>query len=161
MQLNPQLAKHLREIHFGGNWSASNLKDTLSDISLNEALTKIGNLNSIAALTFHMNYYVAAILKVFEGGPLDAKDKYSFDLPPLRTNEEWEEMLNKSWRDAETLAILIEKMPEEKNIETFVDEKYGNYLRNIIGVIEHLHYHLGQVVFLKKLLRETPDLNKL
>jgi hypothetical protein len=70
-------------------------------------------------------------------------------------------MLNKSWRDAETLAILIEKMPEEKNIETFVDEKYGNYLRNIIGVIEHLHYHLGQVVFLKKLLRETPDLNKL
>jgi uncharacterized damage-inducible protein DinB len=161
MQLNPQLAKHLREIHFGGNWSASNLKDTLSDISLNEALTKIGNLNSIAALTFHMNYYVAAILKVFEGGPLDAKDKYSFDLPPLRTNEEWEEMLNKSWRDAETLAILIEKMPEEKNIETFVDKKYGNYLRNIIGVIEHLHYHLGQVVFLKKLLRETPDLNKL
>lgn len=161
MQLNPQLARHLREIHFGGNWSASNLKDTLSDISLNEALTKIGNLNSIAALTFHMNYYVAAILKVFEGGPLDAKDKYSFDLPPLRTNEEWEEMLNKSWRDAETLAILIEKMPEEKNIETFVDEKYGNYLRNIIGVIEHLHYHLGQVVFLKKLLRETPDLNKL
>jgi len=161
MQLNPQLAKHLREIHFGGNWSASNLKDTLSDISLNEALTKIGNLNSIAALTFHMNYYVAAILKVFEGGPLVAKDKYSFDLPPLRTNEEWEEMSNKSWRDAETLAILIEKMPEEKNIETFVDEKYGNYLRNIIGVIEHLHYHLGQVVFLKKLLRETPDLNKL
>ena len=161
MQLNPQLAKHLREIHFGGNWSASNLKDTLSDISLNEALTKIGNLNSIAALTFHMNYYVAAILKVFEGGPLDAKDKYSFDLPPLRTNEEWEEMLNKSWRDAETLAILIEKMPEEKNIETFVDKKYGNYLRNIIGVIEHLHYHLGQVVFLKKLLRETPDINKL
>jgi uncharacterized damage-inducible protein DinB len=161
MQLNPQLAKHLREIHFGGNWSASNLKDTLSDISLNEALTKIGNLNSIAALTFHMNYYVAAILKVFEGGPLDAKDKYSYALPPLRTNEEWEEMLNKSWRDAETLAILIEKMPEEKNIETFVDEKYGNYLRNIIGVIEHLHYHLGQVVFLKKLLRETPDLNKL
>ena len=36
--------------------------------------------------------------------------------------------------------------------EGFVDEKYGTYLRNIDGMIEHAYYHLGQVVLIKKLL---------
>jgi hypothetical protein len=31
-----------------------------------------------------------------------------------------------------------------------VEEKYGSVLRNIMGVIEHTHYHLGQIVLLKK-----------
>jgi len=30
--------------------------------------------------------------------------------------------------------------------------KYGNYFRNIVGVIEHIHYHLGQIVLIKKIL---------
>ena len=33
-------------------------------------------------------------------------------------------------------------------------EKYGNYFRNLTGIIEHLHYHLGQIVLIKKLIAE-------
>jgi uncharacterized damage-inducible protein DinB len=153
MKLTSQIAGHFREIHFGGNWSDSNMRDCLSDISLQEAVTKINDFNSIAALAYHMNYYVAAITKVLQGGPLDAKDIYSFDLPPLVSQDDWNALLNKSWKDAETMAVLIEQLPEEKCWDTFVDEKYGNYLRNLLGVIEHLHYHLGQIVILKKMVR--------
>jgi hypothetical protein len=32
----------------------------------------------------------------------------------------------------------------------FDDGKYGTVLRNILGLIEHTHYHLGQIVILKK-----------
>jgi len=35
---------------------------------------------SIAALTFHINYYVAGVLNVFQGGKLEIRDKYSFDM---------------------------------------------------------------------------------
>lgn len=34
----------------------------------------------------------------------------------------------------------------------FIDEKYGSYIRNIEGVIEHSYYHLGQIVLLKKMI---------
>ncbi len=44
----------------------------------------------------------------------------------------------------------IEQLPESKLWETFSDEKYGNYYRNIHGIIEHIHYHLGQIVLIKK-----------
>jgi len=60
--------------------------------------------------------------------------------------------LDKTWKDAENFAGLIEHLPERTLEETFWDEKYGNYYRNIHGIIEHTHYHLGQIVLLKKIL---------
>lgn len=99
-----------------------------------------------------MNYFVSAVLKVMQGGPLDAKDKYSFDHPPIQSQADWEKLLEKTWSDAEALAGLIEQLPESKLEETFVDEKYGSYYRNLLGIIEHIHYHLGQIVVIKKIL---------
>ena len=44
-------------------------------------------------------------------------------------------------------------MSNEKFNEPFVDEKYGLYLRNIDGMIEHSYYHLGQISLINKLLK--------
>ena len=151
MNLPAQIAKHFREVHVGGNWTSVNLKDTLKDVSWQEATTKAGSLNTIAALVFHINYYVSAILKVLQGEQLNAHDKYSFDLPPIQSREDWEKLLNKTWKDTEDFASLVERLPESKLNETFAQEKFGNYYRNLHGVIEHTHYHLGQIVLIKKL----------
>ena len=153
MDLPSQIAKHLREIHFGGNWTSSNLKDNLADVSWQQATTPVYGFNTIAVLVFHMNYYIGAVVKVMQGGPLDAKDKYSFDLPPIQSQEDWEKLLAKTWTDAETFARLIEQCPEHKLWEDFTDKKYGNYYRNLHGIIEHMHYHLGQIALIKKILQ--------
>lgn len=150
MSLTAQIAKHLREVHFGGNWTSVNMKDSLQGVTWQQATTKVLSFNSIAALVFHMNYYVDANLKVLEGKPLDAKDIYSFDHPPIHSKEDWELLLNKTWFDAEKFASSIEKLPEEKLWEDFWEGKYGNYYRNFLGVIEHTHYHLGQISLIKK-----------
>lgn len=152
MNLTAQIAKHFREVHFGGNWTSSNLKEHLSDVTWQQATMQVYSLNSIATLVFHMNYYVDAVLKVLQGQPLNAKDKYSFSHPPIQTKEDWENFLEKVWRDAESFASLVEQFPEGKLGETFADEKYGNYYRNFHGIIEHCHYHLGQIVVIKKII---------
>ncbi len=117
-----------------------------------QATTKIGSLNTIATLTFHIHYYIAGILQVLEGGTLDIRDKYSFDHPPYHSQADWEKLLNQLWYDSERFANLVEKMPDEKLNEAFVDEKYGNYFRNMDGMIEHSYYHLGQIVLIKKMI---------
>lgn len=152
MSLTQQIARHLREVHFGGNWTASNLKDNLADLTWQQATTQIYSFNTIAKLVYHMNYYVSAVLKVLKGGPLDASDKLSFGLPPIQSQEDWEKLLHETWTDAETFAALIENLPEEKLGEAFSDGKYGTYYRNIHGVIEHIHYHLGQIVVIRKII---------
>ena len=152
MNLSKQTAKHFRDVHFGGNWTSVNLKETLADISWQQAVTKVDDFNTIAALVYHMNYYVTAVLKVLQGEPLDASDKFSFDLPPIRGEADWENLLLKTWDDAENFASLLEQLPESSFGEIFTDEKYGTYYRNMHGIIEHIHYHLGQIAIIKKLL---------
>lgn len=158
MTLPQQIAKHFRELHFGGNWTSVNLKDSLADVSWQQATAKIDSLNTIAALVFHINYYVSAILRVLQGGSLDAHDKYSFDVPPIQSQEDWEKLLDKTWKDAELFITLVEQLPESKLNEIFVEEKYGIFYRHLHGVIEHTHYHLGQIVLIKKLLQENKSI---
>ena len=155
MDLTGQIAKHFREVHFGGNWTSVNLKESLADVSWQQATTQVYSFNTIATLVYHTNYYVSAVLKVLQGEPLHAKDKYSFELPPILSQQDWENLLNKTWTEAETFASLVEQLPESKLGETFCGEEYGNYYRNIHGIIEHTHYHLGQIVLIKKMLLQT------
>lgn len=157
MSATQQLAKHFRDVHFGGNWTCVNLKTTLDGVTWQLANTKVHDCNSIAVLVFHINYYIDAQIKVLHGGPLDAHDKESFNCPPILSQADWDNVLNKVWQDAETLATLIEQLPESRLSETFVEEKYGTYYRNLLGVIEHTHYHLGQISLLKKIATASDD----
>lgn len=153
MSTTSQLAKRFREVLLDGKWIANtNFKEQLSDVTLEQATTKIDSLNTIAMLTFHIDYYIVGLVNVFEGGDLEIKDKFSFDLPPIESQEQWEALLNKLWDDSEKFAILLEQMPDSKLNKVFVDEKYGTYLRNIDGMIEHAYYHLGQITLIKKLI---------
>ena len=152
MKVTEQIAKHLRDVYVGGNWTASNLRDQLADVTWEQATTRVYGFHTIAALVYHMDYFVAATLKVMQGGPLDAKDKFSFDHPPIVSHQDWESLLEKTWSDAENLALAIEQMPESQLWEHFVDEKWGNFYRCLHGPIEHCHYHLGQIAMLKTML---------
>ena len=57
MKRTQQMAHRFREVIINGLWIANtNYKDQLSNVTLKQANTKIGSLNTIAALTFHVNY---------------------------------------------------------------------------------------------------------
>jgi len=154
MSLSFQIARHIKEIHFGENWTDVSLKELLEDVSWKEATMEIYDLNTIGSLVFHINYYIHAVLKVLQDKPLEAKDKYSFDLPPIKSKKDWDQLLSKTWQDANEFAALIENMPDQELWNIMIDEKYGTYYRNFQGIIEHCHYHMGQISLIKKIIRE-------
>ncbi len=153
MNTAAQIAKHIRDVHFGGNWTCVNLKDSLTGVTWQQAITKVHDFNTVATLVYHMNYYIDAVLKVLQGGPLIAKDALSFDHPPIGSSADWEQLLDKVWTDATTFADLIEQLPEQQLGDIFVEEKYGIYYRNLQGIVEHTHYHLGQITLIRKILQ--------
>jgi hypothetical protein len=150
-----QTAKHLREVFTGGNWTWSNFKDVLSDVDFTTANQKMDSLNTIVALTYHIGYYVEAILGVMKNKPLNAKDEFSFNHPVIDSEGKWKEMQNQILSNVEELACLLEQLPDEKLETIFVETKYGDYFRNFHGLIEHTHYHLGQIVIIKKCLLKS------
>lgn len=155
MNTPEQIAKHFREIYFGTNWTCSNIKEHLADITWQQATTKVYSFNTIAILICHIHYYVKAVTTVLEGGVLEAKDELSFGHPPIHSQEEWDALLNTIWQEAEKFAQLIALLPEDKLWQDISLPKYGIYYRNLHGIIEHANYHLGQIVLIKKILQET------
>jgi uncharacterized damage-inducible protein DinB len=150
------LANRLREVFLDGTWIANtNYKDQLLSVDRDAATQKVANLNTIAALAFHINYYLEGLLNVFHGGKLEISDKYSFDVPEIPTEADWDKLVTTFLNNAEQFANEVEKMPDEQLEQPFADEKYGTYLRNIEGVIEHSYYHLGQISLIRKMIRNT------
>lgn len=150
--MTPLIAKHLRDFYLGTNWATSGLLPVLKDVDVAMANATVNGCNTIAALSYHINYYVAAVAKVLEGEALVAKDADSFNHPAYHTEAEWQAFIQQAELDANRFASALEKLSDDILITPFTDQKYGNYFRNLHGIIEHCHYHLGQIVILKKML---------
>ena len=153
MTKSETIAQLIEEVFLNGKWVAvTNYKDQLDGMDWKVATKKVGDLNTIALLAQHIHYYVKGVNNVFINGSLEIRDKYSFDFPPIESQEQWDGFLNEFWKDAAELAKFIRELPEELLDAPFVDEKYGKYFRNMIGMSEHSYYHLGQIVLSKKLV---------
>lgn len=157
MNVSQQIAKLLRDVYFGGNWTAVNYKDTLKDVTWQQAATKVYSFNTIITLMYHTSYYIDIVTAVLQGAPLNGKDEDSFKHPPLESKQDWNNLLEHIWTKAEDFATLVEQLPEEKLKEIFIKDKYGTYYRNLHGIIEHLHYHLGQIVLIKKIIQQQEE----
>ena len=158
MESAEHLAQRFREVFLDGKWVANtNLLDQLKEVPLSVALSEVSDLNTLAKLAFHLNYYLGGVLNVFKGGALEIHDKFSFDLPEMKTEADWEALKADLFANAGKFADHVALLTEEQLESVFVDDRYGSYRRNIEGMIEHGYYHLRQVVLLKKLINSTQD----
>lgn len=113
MTRNLLIATRLREVLLNGKWIANtNFKEQVLSISWQQAVQKVGNLNTIALLTFHINYYLKGLINVLDGGQLTISDKYSFDLPQITSEAVWNELVNDFLSNAELFATKVEQMDE-------------------------------------------------
>lgn len=155
MKRSEFISNRLREVLLDGKWIANtNIAEQMQSVTWQQANTKIGNLNTIALLVFHINYYLSGLINVFENGTLEIRDKYSFDMPPIKNQEDWQRLKDSFRSNAAKFISHVSQMSEAQFNTVFVEEKYGTYERNIEGVIEHSYYHLGQISLLKKLILE-------
>jgi hypothetical protein len=152
-QPTAHLAKNIEDFHFGGNWTDVNLRASLEGLDWQDVQKKIGSLHTIAELVYHIHYFIAVAKRVLEGRPLEGKDAESFDVPVFRSQQDWDLFLDQVWVDGREFARLIRQLPDDRLNDYFTDQKYGTYQRNLFGILEHSHYHLGQIVLLKKLIQ--------
>ena len=74
-----------------------------------------------------------------------------FDVNELKNENDWNELKEKTHQSFIQLADAVKNFPEEKLFETSPTGK-SSYYKNFQGIVEHAHYHLGQIVILKKLI---------
>lgn len=155
MTKSKELSSRLQEVLLNGKWIANtNIQEQLNKIDWKQAITKVGDHNSISELTFHVNYYVGGILNVLRGGDLEIRDRYSFDMTSISSESDWQSLISSFVENSNSIVALVANTLESQWDKPFVKEEYGTYARNIEGLIEHSYYHFGQISLLMKLINK-------
>ncbi len=150
MKTATELAERINDMYQGENWSGLNLKDLLADISFSEAttLTKVSNY-SIASVVAHIIYYLKSVTNNMESDDVDIREEKGFQIKNMEGDVDWQELLRTLGLAVANLVNKINDMDANENIETVQID------RNLHAAIEHCYYHLGQLLFLKRMLRSA------
>ena len=155
MSITEAIAQHVLDVHEGNNWTEVDLAHTLRDITLAEATTQTAaSPNTIAALVRHLAYWNRIMAHRAHGEPAVVSPTNGFDGPTLRSEADWAALCADLMASARELAAAIRSFPEPR-LEEPIILKYSSAYKNMQGAVEHLHYHLGQLVVLKNLLRSS------
>ena len=146
------LAAHLKEVYEGNNWTDVNIADTIKDVTWEQAQQQTpGSVNTIASLMHHLCYWNGIIMQRLKGSNPSIPEANGYEVGKFKNREDWDALNQKTHESFLQLAELIKSFPEEKLSETYAPGK-SSYHKNFMGITEHAHYHLGQMVILKKLL---------
>ena len=155
MKINELIAQHINEVHEGGNWTEVNIKDTLADVGYKEAITVTkASYNTIAALLHHLSFYNDVVMQRLSGSDPVIGEINGFDVPAISNEEDWIKLKERNIQSARQLVDAVKAFPEKKIFE-FTATGHATHYKTLHGISEHAHYHLGQIVLLKKLIRQT------
>lgn len=151
---NMLIANRLRNVFLDGHWIANtNYKEQLLTITWRKANQKVRDLNTISALTYHVNYYLSGLLEALETGELKIHDRLSYSVEPFDSEQSWKNLVSEFLRNCERFIEKVELLDNNDLDNIFLKDEYGTLLRNIEGVIEHSYYHLGQIVLINRMLQ--------
>lgn len=156
MRIAEAIALHLLDVHFGENWTDVWITKVLDDINWKEAVQPTaGSPNTIASLLHHITYYNKVIQQRLQGTDPAIDERNGFNPPPIHDFHDWVMLKTENLQSATDLAEMIRQLPDESLHEPIggLPGASSRY-RQLHGTVEHAHYHLGQIVILKNLLRK-------
>lgn len=155
MTITNLIAQHLKEVYEGNNWTDVSIAGVLEGVDWKQAQQQTeASPNTIASLLHHLYYWNGIIMQRIKGETPVIPEENGYDVPFLNNEEEWSALKEKTHHSFTELAAVIKNFPEEKLANNYAPSIPSTYYRNFQGIIEHAHYHLGQIFILKNLIAE-------
>jgi len=152
MNIAPLVAQHVAEV-VHGNWTDIFLDDVIADITYEEAITRPpGITNNIAMLLYHITFYndVVRMRVTGEKATVGADNGFAVE---INNDADWQQLKANALASFTKLADAAKALTDEKLFEQ--PAKGSTLYKNLHGVAEHGHYHLGEIVLLKKIIRHS------
>lgn len=152
-KLTELLSRNLLQVYVGTNWTERNLKDVLEKITYAESNHEFSFSASIKTLAFHLHYFAKVTLEALKTGKLIAHDRDSWKAEHIDSEEKWNALIQELIQIGKDFSHHIKGMTDEEMLDFLDDPKYGSTYDNVQGIIEHHHYHLGQISLLKNMIQ--------
>ncbi|MGE5429535.1 MAG: DinB family protein [Syntrophomonadaceae bacterium] len=151
--------RQLRQVYEGENWNGESYVEKLKSVNEQGAFLQPypGN-HSVAELLWHCIYWRTVILKRLQGDNEfqkgTEKEQNFLPLHDLK-KKGWSELLAELSRTQEELVNFLNTKTDE-----FLDAEYVQGLTNeynVEGVVQHDHYHLGQMGLVISILKKKEE----
>lgn len=148
MKFIEAIAQHFYEVNYGNNWTDACVKDALKDVSWEQASKQIGGANTIALLLYHMDFYNMVVYDRLAGIKRHFEHEESLR-SDMTGEDDWQQMQRIYFGNVDKIHKAILAFDEASLFE----KKTANTpYKNLHGMVEHIHYHLGQINILKKII---------
>ncbi|HOZ85291.1 MAG TPA: DinB family protein [Niabella sp.] len=152
MKIRHQLAQHLIDVHRGENWTGVSIANTLKEVSwVQTSITTPFSPNSLAMLLHHITYWNRIVAQRAQGIEPKINDENGMNAPIITCQEDWLQLQKDNFHSSEELATIIEGY-DIGNLFNPILPGHSSAYRNFQGQIEHIHYHLGQMLMIKNFL---------
>jgi hypothetical protein len=153
MNISELIAQHLLDVHEGDNWTEVNLISILDQISFQEAsqLTA-ASVNTISGLVHHLTFWNSVMLQRVQGIPVEIPLSNGFNNAALPDEQSWHILKQQCLQSARTLAYAISGLDIER-LQQPILPGHPTAFKSLQGSVEHVHYHLGQIVIMKQLIQ--------
>lgn len=148
MKVIEAIAQHFYEVNYGNNWTDAAVKDVLDGITHDQATKQIGGANSIALLLFHMDFYNMVVYDRLVDVTRKFDHEESLQPPVINSETDWQQLQETYFKNVDKIHKAILAFDETRLFEKITT---NTPYKNLHGLVEHIHYHLGQISLLKKL----------
>lgn len=145
----------LKDAYQGDPWFGRSVKSLLSDVSVDLAFKKLNGQHSILELLWHMitwREFTISRLYPNHSHTLNYFEENDWRELDHSDNSLWQKALQRLEETQAQLIATLEKQTDELLEKTVAERKY-NFRKLLHGVIQHDIHHLGQIIYIVKVLQ--------
>ena len=157
MEERHRIQKLFEDLYHGNPWIEVTLMEKLHALPAEQAQKKIlPGWNSIWQIVRHLASWRMEVLRRVNGQVTTSPDHNYFEPLEDVSEEAWQETLGHLKESQDQWIRFLETFPEE-DLEQIYPGNQMTYYENILGIIQHDAYHLGQITLLAKATGSTTD----
>lgn len=144
------LATELEKALFGGAWHGPSWSEAVSGVSAEASERRpIPEAHTIAEIVAHASKWFEVVNQRLRGENPDVSDAEDWPVAEGLAPGDWELLRDRSLERARTLVETVRRFSPERLHETRPGMK-DTWFELILGELQHVLYHAGQVGILKK-----------
>lgn len=150
-----RIIDQLRDAYEGEPWFGRPVKQILDEVDESIAFEKPYGQHSILDLLWHMITWREFTVDRIQHSPqmqMDYFDRNDWRQLDPQDRTLWQQGLERLQETQDQLLKLLETSTDDL-LEQTVRERTYNFRKLLYGVIQHDIYHLGQIAYIKKMLR--------
>ena len=145
-----RLAEQITKAIHGEAWHGPSWQDNLDGVTLDAALRHpIAGGHSIAEVTLHMTTWNDVVRRRMEGETPNVTGALDWPKGTLKDEKAWQTVVGKLFASGDELATTVAEFPVTK-LHRKRPNVDGTWYDLILGQLQHILYHAGQVGLLKK-----------